>query len=85
MGRILRQVLQEAGLPRAAVTGGDTSGFVARTLGIESLEFVSPLYPGSPLCRARTTTEAIDNLEIVFKGGQVGKVDFFECVRRGHI
>lgn len=85
MGHILRAILQATHLTRVAVTGGDTSGFVARALAIESLEFVSTLYPGSPLCRARSADAAIENVEIVFKGGQVGKVDFLECVRRGHI
>jgi uncharacterized protein YgbK (DUF1537 family) len=83
LGTILRRIIEATQLPRAAVTGGDTSGYVARALGIESLDIVTPLAPGSPLCRARSQNAAIDGLEIIFKGGQVGRVDFFDSVRRG--
>jgi len=83
LGRILDQVLRESGLRRAAVTGGDTSVYVARELGIEALEMVAPLAPGSPLCRMHTSGSLLDGREITFKGGQVGRVDFFRDVLAG--
>jgi uncharacterized protein YgbK (DUF1537 family) len=52
-------------------------------LGIFALEMVTPIAPGSPLCRAFASDRAFDGLEIALKGGQVGKEDYFERVRRG--
>ena len=83
LGRILREVVQSCSVPRVAVVGGDTSGQVAREIGIEALEYIGPLEPGSPLCRARSGDPAVDGLEITFKGGQVGHDDFFATLLRG--
>ncbi len=83
LGRILRTVLEETGLPRAATTGGDTSFYMARSLGIEALEVVAPMAPGSPLCRIHTQGTRLHGREIVFKGGQVGTDDFFDRVLKG--
>lgn len=80
---VLRATLQQYPLQRVAVTGGDTSGHVARRLVIEALEMVGPMAPGSPLCVARSKDKVIDGIEITFKGGQVGHDDFFATVLRG--
>jgi uncharacterized protein YgbK (DUF1537 family) len=77
LGRVARRVLEEARPGRLLVAGGDTSGYVVRQLGIEALEMVTPLAPGSPLCRARSRDGALDGLEIAMKGGQVGPADYF--------
>ncbi len=82
LARILNAAI-DAGVRRCAVAGGDTSGQVARTLGIESLEFIAPLAPGSPLCRARFHDTTRLDMEICFKGGQVGRPDFFLKLARG--
>lgn len=83
LGGLLGCVLAEADVRRVCVAGGDTSGFVARELGVRSLEFVAPIAPGSPLCRMHAPGRAADGKEICFKGGQVGKQDFFARVRDG--
>lgn len=85
LGRIGREILERLDLPlrRLAVTGGDTGWKVARQLGIESLEMIAPAAPGSPLCRARGRDTPVDGREIVFKGGQVGTVDFFDNLLTG--
>lgn len=82
LGQILHQLLTLTRLPRALVTGGDTSFFVADQLGLHALDFLAPMAPGSPLCRV--TAGQHTGLDIVFKGGQVGRDHFFETVRRGH-
>ncbi len=46
-------------------------------MGIEAVEMIAPLSPGSPLCKAYSSSTAINHLQIAFKGGQVGKEDFF--------
>jgi uncharacterized protein YgbK (DUF1537 family) len=50
-------------------------------LGIEALEWVSSTAPGSPLCQIYG--QGFKHLEMVFKGGQVGKVDFFVNLKTG--
>lgn len=82
---LIGHLVSYGSLRRVAITGGDTSGRVARALGIVSLSMVGPMAPGSPLCRA-TCDEPhrfLDGLEIVFKGGQVGRDRFFGDVLRG--
>ncbi|TVR70007.1 MAG: four-carbon acid sugar kinase family protein [Sphaerobacteraceae bacterium] len=83
LGTILREVLDSTSLPRVMVAGGDTSYHVAKALGIRSLTMVAPTAPGSPLCRASAPGSPIDGSEIVFKGGQVGSIGFFDSVRAG--
>ena len=83
LGRALRRLLRETGVRRAVVAGGDTSGHVAAELDIEALEMAAPLAPGTPLCRAHAPGTDLHGLEIAFKGGQVGKVNFFGTVLHG--
>ncbi|CAN5713915.1 hypothetical protein BH23PLA1_BH23PLA1_40740 [soil metagenome] len=78
-------MLERTGLRRAVVAGGDTSGHATSRLGIDALEFLMPMAPGSPLCRASSRRSGLDGLEIVLKGGQVGQVDFFGQVLEGGV
>ena len=83
LGRVLDGVVRQAKLGRVVISGGDTSGHAAATLGIDALTAVAPVAPGSPLCRAHALDPARDGLEIALKGGQVGGDDFFCAVRDG--
>lgn len=83
LGELARKLAIEAGLGRILVAGGDTSGYVARALGIYALECRQTLAPGVPLCRTYSEDEALDGLELVLKGGQVGGERFFQRVKRG--
>lgn len=83
LGRILARVLDSRLVERVAVAGGDTSGAVARTLGIEALEMIGPLTPGAPLCVAHSRNAAVVGVEFTFKGGQVGYDDFFGALLDG--
>ncbi len=80
---MLRRLLEETGLRRACVTGGDSSGHAARALGIVALEVVAPIAPGAPLCRATTSTPALDGLQIALKGGQNGHDRIFRIDTHG--
>ena len=82
LGQILAKVVREGKLPRAVISGGDTSGRAASALGIDALTALAPIAPGSPLCRAHAARGGFDGLEIALKGGQVGGPDFF-CAARG--
>jgi len=83
LGKLTKLIVQEHRLSRFAIAGGDTSGFVTRELGIYALEAIMPIAPGGPLCRSYADDPAFDGLELVLKGGQVGKEDFFAKVREG--
>lgn len=82
LGRMLAQVLEETGVRRVIVAGGDTSSHAGGMLQIDALTFICPLAPGAPLCRAWSSHAGRDGIEIVFKGGQCGNDDFF-CQVRG--
>jgi uncharacterized protein YgbK (DUF1537 family) len=83
LGRILALVLASGQVGRVAVAGGDTSGAIARTIGIEALEMIGPLAPGAPLCVTHSQNSAVTGVEFTFKGGQVGHDDFFGDLLRG--
>jgi 3-oxoisoapionate kinase len=82
-GIILRELLEATGLRRAVIAGGDTSSHAARQLGIYALELLTPIAPGSPLCRASSSDPKFDGLEIALKGGQGGKADYFGRILTG--
>ncbi len=82
-GRILREIVQSTGIRRIVVAGGDTSGYVAGELGIESLEMAAPFAPGSPLCRVVAGQSESLGMEVLFKGGQVGEAALYEHIRAG--
>ncbi len=84
VGRLLRSLVERHDLPRVATTGGDTSGFAAREMKIDALQFIGPLAPGSPLCRAHSQDPMLDGREIAFKGGQVGRTEFFGLLTHGN-
>ena len=82
-GKILSEIVAETGVGRLVVAGGDTSGYVAQALGIESLIVLAPFAPGSPLCRVVTGRPDSIGLEVLFKGGQVGGANLYAEIRAG--
>jgi 3-oxoisoapionate kinase len=83
LGSVLNTLIRQGRLTRAVISGGDTSGRAAAMLGIDALTAIAPLDPGSPLCRAHAPVDGLEGLEIVLKGGQVGRPDFLTAVRQG--
>jgi len=83
LGIALGRVLREAKLTRGVISGGDTSGHAASTLGVYALTAIAPIAPGSPLCQAHTDDAGLAGLQLALKGGQVGKPDFFYAVKCG--
>lgn len=83
LGRIAREAIRRTGLRRLLFAGGDTSSHGVAQLGIDALTWAAPVERGAPLVRAHAGDAAIDGLELVLKGGQIGGEDFFETVRRG--
>jgi uncharacterized protein YgbK (DUF1537 family) len=83
LGAVVRSVVEQSLVRRVVIAGGDTSSYAARALGIESLEMLSPMAPGAPLCKVHAPGTPAEGLQIVLKGGQVGAPDFFGVVARG--
>ncbi len=88
LGEVLHDLIQEHGVKRIVVAGGDTSGAVVHALGLAALQMYARLFPGAPLCQAYTCLDGEASLEpaieIALKGGQMGKADYFSAARRGH-
>jgi 3-oxoisoapionate kinase len=66
---------------RLIVCGGDTSSRVTRLLGVESLSIAANPWGNIVLLRAHAPAPAVDGLELLLKGGQVGGDDLFVRVR----
>ena len=82
-GLILRALLEETGIRRVCVAGGDTCSYTLRQLDIHSLELLMPITPAAPLCRAFSDNSRFDGLEVASKGGQIGRPDYFLQVLEG--
>ncbi len=83
LGRLARAAVEQIGIRRVVFSGGDSSSYAARALGIEAVEMIAPLAPGAPLCRAHAPGTPVHGLEVNFKGGQVGAPDYFAAVAAG--
>jgi 3-oxoisoapionate kinase len=83
LGSVLRELLVRSEVRRVLIAGGDTSTHAVRQLGIHALTFSALTAPGAPLCRCDCLEPALDGVEIVLKGGQVGPEHYFEMVRKG--
>jgi uncharacterized protein YgbK (DUF1537 family) len=85
LGMITKEVCKQVSIKRIVVAGGDTSSYAAREMGIQAVEMIAPMVPGAPLCRAYAPGSPVHNIEINFKGGQVGAADYFEMLLNGTV
>lgn len=85
LGQIVGEAAGQVDLKRVVFAGGDTSSYAARTLGIEALQMIAPISPGSPLCKISAPNTPVDGLEVNFKGGQVGTKEYFGMACEGRI
>jgi uncharacterized protein YgbK (DUF1537 family) len=75
---LLTKLVFESVIPeRLVVAGGDTSGHVARALGIRTLRISALMTPGAPLCEAELGLGSDTRFHVCLKGGQVGGPDYF--------
>jgi uncharacterized protein YgbK (DUF1537 family) len=77
LGQIISSTVEGTSLQRVCIAGGDTSSYATRELGVAALEMICPTLQGAPLCRATAPGRPVDGIEICFKGGQVGRDDYF--------
>jgi uncharacterized protein YgbK (DUF1537 family) len=82
-GLILRALVEETGIGRVCVAGGDTCSYTLRQLDIHSLELLMPIAPAAPLCRAFSDNSRFNGLQVASKGGQIGRPDYFLQVLEG--
>jgi 3-oxoisoapionate kinase len=85
LGRIAREVASQGLYRRLVISGGDTSSYAAREMGIISVEMIAPLVVGAPLCKATAPNSPIDGFEVNFKGGQVGAENYFNVLENGKL
>jgi 3-oxoisoapionate kinase len=82
-GLILRTLLEETGIGRVCVAGGDTCSYTLRQVDIHSLELLMPIAPAAPMCRAFSDNPKFNGLQVASKGGQIGARDYFLQVLEG--
>ena len=82
-GALLADVLARVPLRRVGVAGGDTSSLAVQALDAWGLSYLSLLGSGAALCRLHSDSPALDGMEILLKGGQMGPVDLFERLVHG--
>lgn len=77
LGLIAKKAVEQIQIKRVVIAGGDTSSYAARAMEIDAVEMICPVVVGAPLCKAFSSNEFIDGLELNFKGGQVGAENYF--------
>jgi uncharacterized protein YgbK (DUF1537 family) len=85
LGRVLAACASQGQVRRVCIAGGDTASYVARAIGVDSLEMIAPFTRGAPLCRLQSQRPEIDGLEAVFKAGQVGGPELFVKLVEGAV
>lgn len=75
LGRLARQLVEE-GVGRLVVAGGETSGAVVSTLGIDMLRIGDQIDPGVPWTQAPLAGREAP-LSLALKSGNFGGEDFF--------
>lgn len=82
--RLVREVL-ERGPVRRLVVCGDSSSYTMRALGAWALEVVASSFADNAhVCRLRVDDPAIHGIEVLLKGGQVGRPDWWCRVTLGY-
>jgi len=77
LGEIALKILQVSNPRRFVVAGGDTAGRIQKHLSIQALQVAKPIGIAAPLCYVYSSEPRANGLEMAFKGGQIGSVDYF--------
>ena len=65
-------------LRRIGIAGGDTSSLAVKALGVDGLAYRGVLGAGVAVSRMHSGNPALDGVELMLKGGQMGDVLVFE-------
>lgn len=79
----LNAVLAQHPVKRLGIAGGDTSSRAVQALDLWGLSYLSAPAPGVAFCRVHSDVPALDDLELMLKGGQMGTPDLFERLLHG--
>ncbi|MDQ0570436.1 uncharacterized protein YgbK (DUF1537 family) [Variovorax paradoxus] len=82
-GDLLARVLAMVPLQRVGIAGGDTSSHGVQALDAWGLSYVADMGAGASLCQVHSDHPALDGMEIMLKGGQMGSADVFERLVHG--
>jgi len=82
-GALLAAVLGQARCARVGVVGGDTSSRAVQALAPWALGWVGRVGASSPVVRAHADDPAVDGLELMLKGGQMGEDDVLDRLVSG--
>ncbi|WP_194396648.1 four-carbon acid sugar kinase family protein [Microbacterium atlanticum] len=74
---VISAVAREGASRRVIVCGGDTSSRVTRLLGVQALSIAANPWGNVVLLRAHAADPAVDGVELLLKGGQVGADSLF--------
>ncbi len=77
VAQVVNRMARMAPLGRVGIAGGDTSSHVVQALGFWGLSYQTTMAPGVTLSRAHSENPALDGLELMLKGGQMGPADLF--------
>ena len=80
LGGIAHEIIAGSSIKRIAISGGDTAGRIQKVLQVEALQVSKSIGIAAPLCYAYSKLPLINGLEIAFKGGQIGRTDYFKQV-----
>jgi uncharacterized protein YgbK (DUF1537 family) len=78
---VVRAAVTSGATSRVIVSGGDTSSRVVRLLGVRSLAIAANPWGNVVILTADAPGSAVDGVELLLKGGQVGDDDLLVRVR----
>jgi uncharacterized protein YgbK (DUF1537 family) len=81
LGRVAEEVFRRSKIRRLVVAGGDTAGKVQSHLAVEALQIAASLPDPAPLSYVYSGIPEVNGIEMAFKGGQVGKEDYFQTMQ----
>jgi uncharacterized protein YgbK (DUF1537 family) len=82
-GRLMARVLERHPLARVGLAGGDTSSLAVQSWGVRALTMSYLLSPGVAVCRVHAPGLALDGIELMLKGGQMGPPGLFAALLHG--
>lgn len=78
---LLAWVMARHPVRRLGIAGGDTASFGTRALDLWGLSDAGTLAPGVALCLGHADIPALDGIELMLKGGQMGPPDLLARFR----
>lgn len=84
LGDVLAELVNAGAVTRAAIAGGDSSGYALKRLNMLALTALMPTAPGAGLYHAHPMSNEGTTLEVALKGGQMGSRTYFADIRDGH-